>query len=239
MIKTNFSGRTGNILLQNIGTSILSKKFNLKAEYKFINKSDLLGVNLSDGERIITDLVNQYDIKHTHVEMGKYGTLMDLLNRDDVEYGLYYDGTFQVKEFVIEYKDVILSHFNLKYDESYSKDLFIHIRLGDVAHLNPGIEYYRKSINMLSVNRIYLSTDNEQHKIVQTLISEYNIILYKQYEIATINFAKNFGNLILSKGTFSWWIGVLSKAKNILYPIGDVTWYGDIFVYDDWIPVQI
>ena len=140
MIKTNFSGRTGNILLQNVGTSIISKKFNLKTEYVGIKNSDLLGLKLHNGERIITDLINQYDIKHTYVEIGKYGTLMELLDRDDIENGLYYDGNFQVKEFVLKYRSDILSHFDLKYDDTYSKDLFIHIRLGDVTHLNPGID---------------------------------------------------------------------------------------------------
>jgi hypothetical protein len=40
-----------------------------------------------------------------------------------------------------------------------------------------------------------------------------NLVSTEESPINTINFAKNFNNLVLSQGTFSWWIAFLSKAK--------------------------
>ena len=201
MIKVRFSGRIGNILLQNIGASVISRKFNIKSIYKFEDKFKDLNLKLHKCDRIIEKVVTQFD---SNLE-GKsfYGSLIELLNREEIHFGLDYDGTFQIKDFVLDYKDEILSHFNLIYDDQYQNDLFIHVRLGDVTYLNPGFEYYKKCINESKYNRIFLSTDSPNHDLIKKLMSLYPINLYQNDEINTINFGKNFGTLILSKGTFS------------------------------------
>ncbi len=241
MLKINYSGRFGNILLENVGISIISKKFNLKvSHYQSVEDFKILGLSLFQGERIFENIVNCYDIELSHVTTGPYGTLIDLMRRqDDIDSGILYDGNFQVKEFVKDYRHEILSHFDLKYDEVFKNDLFIHIRLGDVTQYNPGIDYYRKCISMVDYQRIFLSTDSPNHPMISTLLNEYKISMYNDDEVSTLNFGKNFGNLILSKGTFSWWIGILSKAKKIFYPTGLKPWHGDIFVFDEWTPVNI
>jgi hypothetical protein len=48
-----------------------------------------------------------------------------------------------------------------------------------------------------------------------------------------IDFGKNFNNIILSEGTFSWWIGFLSQAETIFCNKRDYFWHGDIFL-DRW-----
>ena len=224
MIKIIPQGRLGNNLLQNIGISILSKKFDFKVE-NYINEEELkiLGLSLNKRQNTNTNFNSYYDTD-----------LMYLLSLNKINNGILYEGTFQVKDFVLTYKQDILNHFNLKYDYENNNDLFIHVRLGDVSNLNVGIEYYKSAINSITFNKGYISSDTLTHHIVQELIKEYNLILYDNNPLDTINFGKNFNNLILSTGTFSWWIGLLSKAKNIIFPLNGPKWHGDIFVYEDW-----
>ena len=224
MIKIIPQGRLGNNLLQNIGISILSKKFDFKVE-NYINEEELkiLGLSLNKRQNTNTNFNSYYDTD-----------LMYLLSLNKINNGILYEFTFQVKDFVLTYKQDILNHFNLKYDYENNNDLFIHVRLGDVSNLNVGIEYYKSAINSITFNKGYISSDTLTHHIVQELIKEYNLILYDNNPLDTINFGKNFNNLILSTGTFSWWIGLLSKAKNIIFPLNGPKWHGDIFVYEDW-----
>ena len=119
-------------------------------------------------------------------------------------------------------------------------EVFIHIRLGDVTRVNPGIEYYRNCLNSIKFKKGYISSDSIDNDMVKTLIDEYKLIKYMNDPIKTIDFAKTFKNIVLSKGTFSWWIGVLSKGDNIMYPKEEQEWpnpphwHGNIFVYDKW-----
>ena len=50
-------------------------------------------------------------------------------------------------------------------------------------------------------------------------------------------FASTCKNVILSSGTFSWLIGLLSYYSNIYYPKIYVKWHGDIFVFSEWTEV--
>jgi Glycosyl transferase family 11 len=230
MIKPSFSGRSGNILLENVGYSILSKKFNLKVDY-YMNEEyfEVLGLKLNKNGRILQNMNNYFDTD-----------LINLLKNDSLDNGISYDGNFQMKEFVIEHKNEIINHFNMKFEERNDNEVFIHVRLGDATKVNPGIEYYRNCLNSIDFKTGYISSDSLDNEIIKILIDEYQLIKYIDDPIKTINFAKNFKNLVLSKGTFSWWIGILSKSDNIMYPKEEQEWpnpphwHGNIFVFDEW-----
>ena len=236
MIKINeHYQRTGNSLLQNIGASVLSNKFNLKVQnYPHIPNIELLGLKYNQSGVINENLIKLYDFMDVgHVEENCI-TLSKLISQNHIDFGLSIDASFQFDEFVLKFRKEILDHFNLDFSNK-NDNLFVHVRLGDVTHLNPGLEYYRTAIKSINYTSGFISTDSFQNPIVQSLITEFNLIPYTEHDpVKVLNFAKDFDKLILSKGSFSWWMAFLSKAKKIIFPKNDTSWYGNIFVYDDW-----
>ena len=244
MIKIIHQGRTGNQLLQNIGLSILSKKFDLKVlNYSHIPDSEeILGTKYNQDGRVLNDTIKVYDTQE-HIEYLRNISelkeinclsLKDVLEKQNIDFGLDLDCTFQLSQFVTNYRQEILDHFDLKYKKS-KNSIFVHVRLGDVTSVNPGLDYYRHAILQSNFDNGYISSDSINHPIVRSLISEFNLIEFnEQNPIKILNFAKDFDNLVLSKGTFSWWIAMLSKSENIFFPKNDTCWYGNIFVFQDW-----
>ena len=100
-----------------------------------------------------------------------------------------------------------------------NNDVFIHVRLTDVAQFNPGIDYYLKAINKSPMNgNIYISTDDTEHQIIKDLIvSHPNAIILKYEEIETIQFASTCKYIVLSHGTFSFVIALLGFYSIVYY----------------------
>ena len=122
-----------------------------------------------------------------------------------------------------------------------NNDLFIHIRLNDVAKWNPGINYYLKTIKRIDYNNLYISTDSKDHNIIKTILKLYPTTnLFIRNEITTLQFGSTCKHIILSHGSFSAIIGYLAFFSNIYYPEHAVRkWYGDLFYIKNWIKCNI
>jgi hypothetical protein len=102
------------------------------------------------------------------------------------------------------------------------------------------LQYYVDAIERLYQSGChggYITSDSPQHPDVQFLLEKYKLKLYtSDVPVETLNFGKNFNNLVLSEGTYCWWVGVLSNATNVYYNDRRNTfaWHGDIFVYPEW-----
>lgn len=231
MISIKANGNFGNNVFQNILASIFSKKNNLKVEnYICEFQCNLIGA----------DLYKEGHIYHENKVIINDNNFLDYLKNEKIETGLHIDGYFQSKHFVLNYKNEILSNFNLNYNINSNEDVFLHIRLGDTSHLNVGIDYYENALKHIGeFDKGYISSDSPDHEIVKTLTRKYNLIQYIDTPTNTINFGKTFKNIIISKGTFSFWIAMLSKAKKIIYPIGGHSWDGDIRIFPEWTGINI
>jgi len=119
--------------------------------------------------------------------------------------------------------------FNLHYEPI--NGIFLHYRIGDIEdtpNMLP-LSYYEDAINLLGKeNIIYISSDSPHHENIKKLTKKYNCELINLSPIDTIKFGKNFKKIILSEGTFSWWIGFLSNRSKVICNERNHKWHGNI-----------
>ena len=136
--------------------------------------------------------------------------------------------------------------FRDRYDAN--NDVFVHVRLGDIAHQNPGLAYYTKCLDRIPFDCGYISTDSPNHPDIQELQKRFGLKLIDYDETRTLQFASTCKFLILSHGTFSWAMGAFAFNGSVHYPKiqlpffqgilnrpwTEFHWHGDMFVFDDW-----
>jgi len=120
---------------------------------------------------------------------------------------------------------------NPRYDAN--NDVFIHVRLGDVPHHNPGYEYYNKVLSGLEFTNGYISSDTINNPICRKLIHKYRLQIINPHALIEdiLQFGSTCKYLVLSAGTFSWLFGVLGFNSQIYYPDPELKrrWHGNIF----------
>jgi hypothetical protein len=150
------------------------------------------------------------------------------------EFCLFLEIYFNKKE--IKHKIIKKNKFIERYKNN--NDLFVHVRLDDVEELGShnGFEYYDNIIQKYNFDNGFIASDNLNSSICNNLIQKYSLKVINLNEEETIMFGSTCNNIVLSGGTFSWLIGFLAfHSKNINYPINNKKWYGDIFIYKNWI----
>jgi hypothetical protein len=229
-------GRLGNQIIRNIAVSLLAEKSNLHATYSSHELISQLGIDLFCG-------TNHHDV-HMNLTDANYILVYEqpLITR---HFGDIYD-FFQTKEIISliyqslhldKVKEAIIEKnpFRLRYQ--VNNDACVHIRLGDIAHFNPGLAYYQKTLSQLTFDKLYITTDQKDHDTIRQLISLYPTTSVIEYdEIQTFQFASTCKHVILSHGSFSALIGYLAYFSDIYYPEyeSDKMWYGDMFSIPGW-----
>tara|TARA_Y100001968_G_scaffold266955_1_gene256690 strand:+ start:4163 stop:5056 length:894 start_codon:yes stop_codon:yes gene_type:complete len=245
MIYTFFSpnARLANQVLQSIGYSIIGEKLNIKVDkYSSYHEIEKLNISYWREGRI---LKKTNDLK-VYSNSDLRNIMNGLCNPDE---SFCFDGNFQVGWFLKENELKIKKMFDFENVKSFSENQYlIFLRLGDVAHLSPPFQYYRKAIELvlkktsnkkLSNNKSnicqnYLTTDSPNHPLVKKIIKRYNLELIDYDPVETLLFARKFQNLILTGGSFNWLAAFLSSASLVIYPESTYEWSGDIFSPFPW-----
>ena len=232
------NGRFGNLFFVNMVLHFISKNYNLKTNYKYYDKFSNLGIDLFIGTNIYEDNIYLTEINYFDFIYKKYNCTNIIITNNiwfqNYEFCLFLEIYFNTSD--IRNKIIKKNKFLERYKKN--NDLFVHVRLDDVEEMNShnSFDYYDNIISKTKFNNGYISSDNLNSKICNDLISKYSLKVINLNEEETIMFGSTCNNIILSGGTFSWLIGFLAFfSKNINYPINNKKWYGDIFVYKNWI----
>ena len=228
MVSITYPGRLGNNLLQYAAAYIFAKKFGFKIYSNEPNCLFGLPTLMPDSKE---------DSNLPIIDVTDYN-FMQLLESEKLETAHYrFIHYYQLKEFILKYRDEIKSLFCLNYSQMNENEVFVAYRIGDQENRREmlPIEYYREALQKIKPESGYITSDTMSHSNVLQIAKEFNLKFYiNNNPSEKINFAKNFNNLVLSEGTFSWWIGFLSRANTIFYNKRDRFWHGDIFVFDNW-----
>ena len=229
-------GRLCNQVIRNIALSIVAEKFDLKAEYQSIRKMNELGIPLFSGKNI-------YSSNQKFSQINKFDTIKE------INYNLETKGYFQCSEnitYIYKYlqthKETIINKNPWKERFSNNKDLFIHVRAGDMKKHALDSSYYQYCIEKTKYENIYLATDNKRHETVKNLIKKYpNIKFVDKSPVQTIQFGCTCSNIILSHGSFSAMIGYLAYfSEKIYYYNQEPGWSASISLFKEkeFIPIN-
>jgi len=135
--------------------------------------------------------------------------------------GYLLNGFFQHEKLLVDYREEILNLYKLPESDftPNKNDAFVACRLGDCLYCNRycTMDYINHQLQASrdSYDKVYITSDTIGHPSLVDLIKKYDLTIYQNEPLNTILFACRFNNLILSSGSFSYWMAYLSEATNI------------------------
>jgi hypothetical protein len=243
MINTSGNGRFGNQFFRNMVGYLLSKKYDKQCIFQECEDFNKLGIYFKSKNVDISDISKKKNVYITEEN------IINFLKEDVVfDYNIFFNNVYCQSKYVSQLIYDLFNNKNnklhlsvinnnkFKYNYNNNDDVFIHIRLGDIIPFIesrcPPIQYYENILDNLEYKNGYIASDSIDHDMCKKLIFKYNLKIINYDKIETILFGSTFKNVILSTGTFSWLIGILSfYSSNIYYynPAKIIEWYGPIF----------
>jgi hypothetical protein len=181
-------------------------------EHKF---KDLEGLDFSQNE--------QYGIDDSFSNLHKtIDNAIDFFQ--DKNYHIISNGYYQKYSYWKNHKEKVKTYFDdfISTNEFYDENkVAIHLRNCPLdKRFKLPEKYYIDSIEKIGAPEVYLYADNfGRYEELLKLLEPYNPKLMETNEPDTFKDLTKYKNIICSQGSFSFWVGFLSKANKIIYPI--------------------
>lgn len=228
------SGRLGNHIIRNIALSLVAKKHDLFVEYSFFDAIKKLGIPLHIGTKNYNNMLALNE-----------DNFLKILNQKNLTSNINCDEAFfqsreiikLIHQYLLENRGRIQSENKFK----KNKDTFVHVRIGDIEDFMVSFSYYEQALSQINNKKIYISSDSPNHSLIKKILRlDYNIELISMNETDAIMLGSSCENIVLSHGSFSALIGLLSFSENVYYPKyerANTIWFGDMFKDKNWKPI--
>jgi len=235
---TGSEGRFCNHIIRALGASFIARSQNLKFNYgQYYDKMKQLGINLFNGTITFDTVLNIPNNIIPYLSSPLFRNIN--VNASFFQTRDFSNYLYQHYRHKSNQQSIIdANKFNHRYNNN--NDVFIHIRLGDVAHLNQGFIYYDKALTHISFENGYIASDDINHETCKRLIQKYNLKIIDYNEVETIMFGSTCKNIVLTGGTFSYIIGLFGFLSKVYYLKGMGNWYpSELFYIDDWTEISL
>lgn len=163
-------------------------------------------------------------------------TLLEEIINDKKDRKIILNGYFQKYIYYKNYKHKLKDWFKFDCNKhNYDDAIGVHIRKTDFKNsiYDMPDDYFLKILRAEAFNKIFITSDEPENETINKIKKEFkNVELFSGSPYETMEHFVCFKKLILSLGTFSWWIGFLSNADKVYMP-DKVTHEIDLRVKDD------
>jgi hypothetical protein len=230
------SGRLGNNLIQYFFGKILSQNIesnlytdiNLPVEFGLENH---YGVLNTEGYSTLTEVWKGYqcNLLLDNIEIKKdINSIIESIKINNIK-NIVLSGYFQEINYYESYRNFILDKFN--YKKIKSNSVGIHVRKGDIINSENDLpdSWFLEMAKKFKDKRRLITTDSPNHPLIKELL-DIGCELYSENPEKTIIDFSGFEDLILSQGTFSWWMGFLSEGKKHVF-LSKTGWIDNFEIY--------
>lgn len=231
-------GRMCNGIIRNLGVSLIAEKFGLNVTYQYADEMSKLGLHLFSGSNVYPTTLFLRDDNYTELFNGR--ALLSNLAMDPDHCYLQTPEVSTLAHSFLRRPEVMSSVIAANpYKDRYQSNnsTFVHVRLTDVKQWSSGSRYYLKAIAATQFDTLYIASDDLNDEIIKEITAVYPAaILFAATPIQTIQFGSTCRNVILSGGSFSGTIGLLSFFSSAYYSESSSTtvWWGDMFSGHGW-----
>ena len=244
-VRIKYRGRSGNNLLQFLVVKLFCERHGLQLDTYPVSNGQFYKKNYNIGSIWNVDRssgLDTSDKKRIKITDNNFHAWFNAPTAKVQENSYTFYGFFQQREIFEKYWKELRGFLSPTYDERPNDEVFVAYRIGDLANTQAmlPLDYYVTALKSLNFSKGYITSDSINHPNILKLSKQFNLEPYSNNDpMCKINFAKNFRQLILSEGSFSFLMGFLSKAENIICSRRPLYWHGDLFFNSNWVGLNI